>query len=327
MGWFSRRRAVCPVCGAEVDTTSDGDGVGHFMHHLDDAVRGDPSRLAFGCGCPDAAWPVEDDFTALMMKHLIGRHRVPVPDIRGRNLNALPEWERRRGRQQYPPTPYGYVPPPDAAVLGWQCTNRECRRGEGGLPDTRHWPRRCPDCGSHVGTGAMRDPWEHQAKRLELDVRLQHPRDEIDRSLAIEADFKWRYKEALRRGDRVTALAVRHGYHEYAMASGYTPESYPHYARIDFARLALDYGFMDDVATILMEWFAAARANDVETDGMAKVDCRQLAHAAISFIEHPYSRDHALQPSIHEGLTQLVEDIQEVMTADLWKGVRRLSSP
>jgi hypothetical protein len=69
------------------------------------------------------------------------------------------------------PTRFGYVPPAEAVIRGWECSNLECGRSDL-EPDRRRWPKSCPECGSPVGTGVMQDPWEHYAKRFEIDARL-----------------------------------------------------------------------------------------------------------------------------------------------------------
>lgn len=73
MGWLSKKPHICPLC-SEVISTSDYDAGGHVALHMDDAVRGDPSRLELKCGCPDAVWAVSDDFLAAAVAHLKSAH-------------------------------------------------------------------------------------------------------------------------------------------------------------------------------------------------------------------------------------------------------------
>lgn len=75
MGLFNKRQRVCPLC-SEVISSNDYDAGGHVAMHIEDAVRGDPSRLQLQCGCPDVAWPVtgDVDWMAAAVAHLKSAH-------------------------------------------------------------------------------------------------------------------------------------------------------------------------------------------------------------------------------------------------------------
>jgi hypothetical protein len=73
-----RRSVICPICQASVDT-SDQQGIGHFLTHLDDVERGNPSSgLALACGCPDATWPTTSDFPGGVIDHLKRAHGLKL---------------------------------------------------------------------------------------------------------------------------------------------------------------------------------------------------------------------------------------------------------
>jgi hypothetical protein len=78
MALFRRSPIDCPMCESVVETDYQP-AVSHFMTHLDDDVRGDPSSgLRLACGCIDAVWPADSDFPTSMMRHLRDRHGVKV---------------------------------------------------------------------------------------------------------------------------------------------------------------------------------------------------------------------------------------------------------
>jgi hypothetical protein len=217
-----------------------------------------------------------------------------------------------RKRLIYPPTPFGYVPPPDAEVVGWQCTNRDCATSDHEA-DLRRWPTTCKLCGSPIGTGYMREPWESEAKRVELDSRLSTPRDEIDRELAFMEDFEWRYDDALRRRDLQQATHVRLDLDSTLLRRAAESKGYGEgYHRFKIVWAAVDAGYLDDAAAELAEWFRNSNADGVDDDNERRTNCRQLASMAVKFLEQPAARQHPASKQLYEQLAGLVYQLRNV---------------
>ena len=60
-------------------------------------------------------------------------------------------------------------------------------------------------------------PWQHFAKRVEIDSRLQTPQWEGDRSRAMAEDLAWRFTEALHAGRSPLAEDIRRELDEYVV--------------------------------------------------------------------------------------------------------------
>lgn len=229
-------------------------------------------------------------------------------------------WFRRRA--SWPPTPFGFVPPPEAEVRSWACLNRECRNGEH-EPDPRFWPRRCPECGGAVGSGVVREPWDHHAKRAELEVRLADPRDDVDYKLARYDDYEWRYKDALLRHDLPGARKVREELDGAIVDDEVNPYSEGHH-RWAVISQAVKAAALDDAAAELLAWHPRLSTDNVEDDNMTRTTCRQWVGMALTYLEHPMASDHPAARGIFERLAEMVYEIREVMMVDAGKRYKQV---
>ncbi len=57
---FSKKQRLCPLCSQVVSSSDHEDG-GHVVVHMEDAVRGDLSRIQLQGGCPDVVWSASGD--------------------------------------------------------------------------------------------------------------------------------------------------------------------------------------------------------------------------------------------------------------------------
>lgn len=219
------------------------------------------------------------------------------------------------GKKTLPPTPYGYQPPPDAQVVSWECTNRQCGEGEHG-PDMRGWPKRCPKCGSLIGSGIVKPPYEHAARRAELDVKLAHPKAEWEHQMAVDDDLLWRFDEALRRNDRPRASEVREEADSVIAQNLGQGSSREYGQRMKLVWTALDFDDLDDAAAELLVWFETADLTTANDNSGVRANGRGLIDMSARFLQHRAARTHSASNVIYQSLTAVMRDANEYMTAD-----------
>jgi hypothetical protein len=229
--------------------------------------------------------------------------------------------QARPSLRGFPPTKFGYQPPPDADVRSWNCASLECEEGEH-APDPRTWPRACPKCGSNVVSGVLSSgQYAHDAERFELNYRMQHPKDEHDLSLATRKDIVWRYKNAARDRDVTAARRIRA---ELEAAIEQKSSDYGDYGdRVTMHYAALRYGLVEEDSDLLRQWYVSAPIGDQTNSGRV-ANVRMLAESTISYLESPSSVNSPAAPELWESLKRLMSMSNEIATADMNTGFARL---
>lgn len=227
-----------------------------------------------------------------------------------------------------PPTPFGYRPPAGAVALRWICTADGC--GSGG-PDRegRPWPRRCPGCqGATVATHELAEPWQHAAKRVEIDARLNGLPQYGDPAAARADDLLWQVEDALLAGQAERAERTRRQFDalvaELTTAatgartgfSGYLP-------RFWLVTGALRHGAHGLAARELRTWHAARTFDNPEGND-ERADCRTLADLLITFLEAPATAGSPHRDELWACLRDLMPRIEQVATASNILGSNRL---
>jgi hypothetical protein len=223
-----------------------------------------------------------------------------------------------------PPTQYGYQPPEGAHATGWICASLNCGRESSGS-DPRSWPTRCPECGGPIATGSLVEPWQHEARRVELDARLNRRLFRGDPANAEAENLVWYFVDSLyqQRPDLAETYRVRldrfitteearrryfnGGTHRWWMV---------HHANA--------HGAVNLAARELEEWYACADLTDIETNSIRGDNCRQLAQQMIEFIEYADGIPSATVGRIWTLLEILMRHMYRVATADVTRGFTRL---
>lgn len=223
-----------------------------------------------------------------------------------------------------PATRYGYRPPIGAMAVGWICLGTGCWRTEN-EPDRHRWPYRCPDCGGRIATGRLRQPWQHAAKRVEIDARLREPRDDGDREQAGAEDLVWRVEEAFRTGRADLADVYRHRLDAFILdaRARSTYFSSGTYRRIVVCS-ALAHGAVDMAARELVHWNSVIILSNLDGDEARRDNCRHLATQMIAFLEDPYGAASPSAPEVWTMLMELTPRMSDVMTNDHTAGIARL---
>jgi hypothetical protein len=212
-----------------------------------------------------------------------------------------------------PTTPFGYPPPPEAIALGWICGSGECQRqGDGAV--VARWPRSCPACGHRVATRELAEPWQHAARRVEIDARLLRPRGAGDLAVATADDLLWHVVDALRasRPDLAERHRLRLGSYLNSRAAddrGFDGAGH----RWSVVQEALAYHRLDLAAREFTDWHRTTTGR------------RRLAHQVLAFLEHPGpGAAHPAAP-VHSMLTWLLPRLDEVVGAELRHCLDRFS--
>lgn len=225
-------------------------------------------------------------------------------------------------RKTPPPTRYGYRPPQGAVGLRWICPSDGCGRG-GPDHSSDRWPRTCPVCGTAVVTFSFAEPWQHEAKRVELDARLNRSPDYGDPARARAEDLLWSADDALRTGhpDRVPELATRladllDADRAAGRARGY--DQLFHLVRL----LGAD-GRWTFAVDVLRRWRRSVRHDDLE-DNDQRTEARLLAASLIFCLEEAPSTFLQERQDAWEMLREFVPIIESVTTADIERSWKRL---
>ncbi|MEV6523113.1 hypothetical protein AB0M43_14275 [Longispora sp. NPDC051575] len=223
-----------------------------------------------------------------------------------------------------PPTPFGYQPPPEAVVRSWICADPGCGHSGPGS-DPRRWPRRCPECDAGIRTDRLAEPWEHQARRQEIDARLAGPpRWSGDLDEARAEDAVWWFADALAH-TRPELAAERWARIDRLIKETEAAQRTFHggYHRWNAFQCAVDHGHADLAAHVLRDWYAAADTSELEDNGR-RTNCRQLASCLITFLEHPVTAPSPHAEPLWSALTDLMARMRDVTTADHIQGYARL---
>jgi hypothetical protein len=228
-------------------------------------------------------------------------------------------------RTDLPPTRYGYVPPANAMPTGWICVNEDCGHGDLAA-DHRRWPRSCPECGSPIATNRLEMPWQHFAKRVEIDARIESPRWEGDLSQAMTEDLVWRCADAVHNGDPSAAENLRQELDAHLVR---TESTDPYFnggtSRWEFVEVAMAHNLSDLAVRELDAWRAAASLTNLENDNARRTNARQLASRLIAFLENPAASGSPQRDHVWAVLSELMARIEGVATADQTEGFARLT--
>ena len=185
-----------------------------------------------------------------------------------------------------PATKYGYVPPPGATASSWTCANHDCNQREGEQPDLRRWPKRCPKCGSSIASDFLDEPWRHDAKRRELDVRLRSPEWPGDLAGATAEDIVWRFDDALRMGHPESVENLRLELETHIRgAQAADPYFIGGAYRWQIIDIAVQHRLLDLMVSEFDSWRAALDPTDLEHDNARRSACLQFTSRLISSLE------------------------------------------
>jgi hypothetical protein len=222
-------------------------------------------------------------------------------------------------RRSLPPTPFGYQPPAEATARSWICADLGCGT-TGDDPDPAAWPGRCPKCGGQVGTGRLDEPWQHAARRVEIDSRLAAPRWSSDAEAAASDDLVWAFDEALRSGDEA---AVRRA--EDALRTTPAPVFYgPGHHLWWLTEISLEHGDFPRVGRTLRYWSTLTSYARIATDSAARANARLLVEQLIVYFERMYDDGRPAQPDLFEALEEAADRLGDAMPDPSRAGLARL---
>ncbi|MFJ3755426.1 hypothetical protein [Streptomyces sp. NPDC090080] len=221
-----------------------------------------------------------------------------------------------------PPTRYGYRPPRGAVGLRWICPYDECGRGGPDRPSDR-WPSTCPECGTALVTFSLAEPWQHEAKRVEIDARLNGSPQYGDPGRARAEDLLWSADDALRAGqsDRIPEIATRLA--DLLDAGRATGRAEGYDQLFHLVRLLGDGGEWPLAAGVLRRWRRSVRHDDLE-DNDQRTEVRMLASSMIFLLEEAPTTFDADRQAVWETLREFVPLIESVTTADIDRSWKRL---
>ncbi|WP_152626714.1 hypothetical protein [Streptacidiphilus carbonis] len=206
--------------------------------------------------------------------------------------------------------------------LGWVCPSDECGQGGPERPSDR-WPRRCPECGTEVVTFSLAEPWQHTAKRVEIDARLNGSPTYGDPYRAHAEDLLWTADEAFRAGraDQVPDIAAAMGslLDAHRAAGG----SYGFDQLFHLVRLLAAQGEWAVATDALRRWRHSVRHDNLE-DNEQRTEARMLAASMIHCLEAVPTPPPADQQVVWEMLREFIPVISSVTTADIDRSWNRL---
>ncbi|MFJ5812094.1 hypothetical protein [Streptomyces sp. NPDC093093] len=225
-------------------------------------------------------------------------------------------------RKAPPPTRHGYQPPPGALCLGWICPFDGCGHGGPDAPSDRP-PRTCPECGTPVVTSRLAEPWQHEARRVELDARLNGSPAYGDPDRAHAENLVWTADDALRTGRtaRIPAIAARLA--DLIDAGRAAGRPHDHAQLFQLVRLLGAAGEWSLAAEVLHRWRRAVRHDDLE-DNDQRTEARMLASSLIHLLEEAPASFTSERQSVWEVLREFVPVIESVTTADIDRSWKRL---
>jgi hypothetical protein len=169
-------------------------------------------------------------------------------------------------------------------------------------------------------------PWQHFAKRVEIDSRLQSPRWEGDRSRAAAEDLAWRFTEALRAGQLLLAEEMRRELDEYVVqAESVDPYFNGGTVRWELVEAALSQGVTDLALREFDAWRSSANLADLGTDNTRRTNARQLGSQLIAFLEDPALVDSPHRDHVWAMLRELMPHLREVATGPQGEAFARLT--
>ncbi|MEW2521037.1 hypothetical protein [Actinacidiphila alni] len=222
-----------------------------------------------------------------------------------------------------PPTRYGYQPPRGAIGLRWICTADDCGRGGPESPGDP-WPRRCPGCHrTEIATFELAQPWQHAAKRAEIDARLgAYPR--YGDPLAARADdLVWQVEEALLSDSAQRAEDARRALDHFVAEQQDAGAFTGYEARFWLVEAAMRHGAHALAARELIAWHEARPFDDPESND-DRADCRTLADRLIEYLEDPATGGSPHREELWTRLCDLMPRIAQVATARNTAGFNRL---
>ncbi|WP_329136593.1 hypothetical protein [Streptomyces sp. NBC_00670] len=221
-----------------------------------------------------------------------------------------------------PPTRYGYLPPKGAVGLRWMCPADGCGRGGPDAPSDR-WPRRCPGCGGEVVTFSLAEPWQHAAKRVELDARLNGSPSYGDPARARAEDLLWAADDALRggRAGLVPELAAALS----GLSAGPRPAGRDHVGGQLFllVRLLTDHQEWGIAVDVLRRWRGSVRCDDLK-DNAQRTEARMLASSMVHFLDEAPATRSTDRQTVWEALREFQPVVAGITTAEFDRSWVRL---
>lgn len=223
--------------------------------------------------------------------------------------------------KQLPVTSYGYRPPPGAHARGWHCISDGC--GAVGDEVPRQWPFPCRQCGGPTDP-ALPEPWRHEARGTEIQHLLTH---NIQDGGFTEYQWPlWRFKEALRVGDRAAARQARGDFRDLDERWRSTEDWWvPGSGYVTLVWDALEAGDLDSAADDLVHWLSVSNSDDVENHNSRRTNCRQVLDGAMRFFGAPGGPQHPQAASIRQGCLALAAGAYPVLGSDVQAFVTRLA--
>jgi hypothetical protein len=228
------------------------------------------------------------------------------------------------GPRPLPLTSYGYQPPRGATAKGWSCTNREDCGTSDFVPPQR-WPVRCPQCGWPCDP-MFNEPWEHDARGVELNWSIRNERSEYSRLYASEQLLAWQVKDALLRRDAGGAATARDAMRDYVdrqvragahWTSGFTLSP--------AVRAELEADDLDGAADDLCFWLERATGEGAEEHNDIRTNARTVISAGAQFLAAPGGAAHPRAPEIRKGCLRVAEGCYNDLSAGLQDAITQMT--
>ncbi|WBB78752.1 CHAT domain-containing protein [Micromonospora sp. WMMD882] len=220
-----------------------------------------------------------------------------------------------------PRTSYGYLAPPGAVVVGWECRRDGC--GTGDVPAPRWWPHPCAVC--HRPADPVFDqPWAHQAEGHKHRHDLASP-DWRRRTVAELRLPVWAYRDAWFRGDRPAAEAAWRSFWQTRRRQRDRGEDW--YAVTATGMIltnAATFGDLDRAARKLLAWHPLVETRDVENDNEQRTEARVFVAVCIEWLVNEASVGHAREAAVNAAMRDVADRIRDVLNPAHHEGFRRI---
>ncbi|MFF8930130.1 hypothetical protein ACF1AO_22955 [Streptomyces longwoodensis] len=209
--------------------------------------------------------------------------------------------------RRLPPTKHGHQPPTGALADGWECDDPNCGDGAYFTAPDASVPRRCETCGSGTFTRPAW-PWQHDARRAELDGMLRRAEREGDEHFASLVRchlMTWTFEDHLMNGFRRDAdVALREADTRLRAATRedrhFTEGPY----RFTLVQGAIRSGSATLALRIIESWAKTAReegpgyGTDLASDNASRTNHRCLVEAHLSWLRDERTLDHPRRAAV-----------------------------
>ncbi|MFG1917501.1 CHAT domain-containing protein [Micromonospora sp. NPDC048898] len=222
-----------------------------------------------------------------------------------------------------PRTSYGYLAPPEARVLGWECNNDGC--GTGDRPAPPSWPYPCREC-RRPADATFDEPWAHEARGYKIQHSL-HSADRYVREMARLEQHVWAYKEACFRDDRRAADRAWRAYRRarpprWPEADGFWMTTT---SMFEMVRLAAAFADLDPAMDDVLECYPLVDTRDVDDDNTRRTISRTFVSMCIVLLECPSSIGHPREAELHDAMRDVAGRIEGVLIHQQHEGLRRVA--